>query len=81
VRAGDLAEAGRGSRGETLAAARFEIGRGLSPRRIRWGGAIAVFSDPEAECEETLMKAAALHRVLETGVCATGLADSAVASA
>jgi hypothetical protein len=38
-------------------------------------------SDPEAECEETLMKAAALHRVLETGVCATGLADSAVASA
>jgi len=37
-------------------------------------------SDPEAEYQETLVKAAALHTALQTGVGATGFADSAVAS-
>jgi hypothetical protein len=44
------------------------------------GGAITALSDPEAEYQETLVKAAALHTALQTGVGATGLADSAVAS-
>ena len=45
------------------------------------GGAITALSDPEAEYQETLVKAAALHTVLQSGVGATGLADSAVALA
>ena len=42
------------------------------------GGAITALSDPEAEYQETLVTAAALHTVLQSGVGATGLADSAV---
>jgi anthranilate/para-aminobenzoate synthase component I len=45
------------------------------------GGAITALSDADAEYQETLVKAAALHTVLQTGVGATGLADSAVALA
>jgi para-aminobenzoate synthetase len=39
------------------------------------GGAITALSEPEAEYQETLAKAAALHTVLQSGVGATGLAD------
>jgi para-aminobenzoate synthetase len=45
------------------------------------GGAITAFSDSEAEYQETLVKAAALQTALQSGVGATGLADSAVALA
>ena len=57
------------------------VSTGARAEKFGVGGAITALSDPEAEYQETLVKAAALHTALQTGMGATGLADSAVASA